>query len=120
MDRNDTVRMFILDVIADDYENLEKIRREVTALGARSGLTIHSSEIVRVLMEIIRTGLVRAYRLSPTQPTREVEGVPPQEEAEDLYYWLTDEGKKIQTSNYKNWPFDHAGNPRPDWYPPSR
>ena len=118
MDRNEILRMFILDVLADDYENLEKIRREVTELGARAGLTIEQPEISRGVTDLTDSGLVRAYRLSPTRPAEELQGVPPPEEVEDLYYWLTDKGREIQLSDYPQWPFDEAGNLRGDWRPP--
>jgi hypothetical protein len=120
MDRNEILRMFILDVIADDYENLEKIQNEVGKLGIRAGLGIEPPEITRELIGLIKSGLVRAYRLSPTQPVEEVQGVPPPQEVDGLYYWLTDEGKEIQLADYPHWPFDETGNLRRDWSPPVR
>ena len=119
MDLNEVLRMFILDVIADDYESLEKIQNEVRELGARAGLMIEPPEIVRGVTDLIHSGLVRTYRLSPTRPSEELPGVPLPEELGDLYYWLTEEGQALQLSEYQHWPFDETGNLRKDWHPPS-
>jgi hypothetical protein len=76
MNRNELTRMFVLNEIGDDYENLEKIAKEVTALGTRCGLTLDLPEISNALMYLMEAGLARAYRLSPTRPNEEIQVVP--------------------------------------------
>jgi hypothetical protein len=110
--------MFILDVVADDYESFERIRDEVMALGARAAVKIEPLDVHRGLTDLIAAGLLRAYRLSPTGPAKELEGVPQVDEIERLYYWLTDSGRVTQLSDCAEWPFDENGNRRNGWQPP--
>jgi len=110
--------MFVLDVIADDYENLEQIRKEVNSFGARSGLTIGSDEILEGLISLIEDGLAKAYRLSQTEPVEAIEGQPPPAAMEDYYFWVTKKGRELQTSEYEDWPFEETGALRKGWTPP--
>jgi hypothetical protein len=118
MKRDDLIRMFVLDVMADDYENLEMIYTEIHKFGERCGLTFHPSEILTALIDLIELGLARAYWLWQ-HPARGIEGVPPLDEIDKYYFWLTEEGKKVQLADYENWPFDTAGAIRKEWVPPA-
>ena len=109
--------MFVLNEIADDYENLEKIIAEVTDLGTCSGLSIEKCEILRELVGLIESGLARAFNLS-TVPIQKIEGVPPFDEMKDYYFWVTDKGMELQLSDHNGWPFDDDLHLRKDWSPP--
>jgi hypothetical protein len=115
IDRQELVRLFILDVIADDYEGFERISKEVTDLGRRCGQEISISDIRSALATLIGDDLARAYRLSPTAPIREIGGVPSPCEFETSYYWITQKGKEVQASDCDCWPFDEQGSVRRNW-----
>jgi hypothetical protein len=115
MNRNELTRMFVLNEIGDDYENLEKIAKEVTALGTRCGLTLDLPEISNALMYLMEAGLARAYRLSPTRPNEEIQVVPPQEQLPDLYFLATAKGAGEHQRLEQYWPFDDEGSLRQDW-----
>ncbi len=87
--------MFVLDAIADDYENLEKIDTHVNRLALECGLTIHSSEVLQALIDLIATGLAKAYRLSTVVPAEEFQGVPTAAEVKDYYFWVTEKGREV-------------------------
>jgi len=91
--RDELIRMFILNGIADDYENLEHITKTVVALGVKCGLRIDSSEIWHELANLIEAGLAKAYRLLKTPP-EEIKGIPSSEDLDDFYcyFWITDQG----------------------------
>ena len=119
VERSELIRMFVLDVIADDYENLDKIYGEVGQLAKKCGLAATAREIRQGLLDLIRTNLAKAYRLSPRRPTEEISGVPSPDEIEECYFWVTDGGRQLQSSDYADWPFDETGSLRTDWSPPT-
>jgi hypothetical protein len=46
MDLDEPVRLFVLGVVADDYESFDKIQDEVREFGARAGLKVESKRSV--------------------------------------------------------------------------
>lgn len=120
MNRRELARMFVLDVIADDYENLEKICMEATGLSVRAGLSIMRSEILQALVDLIKADLAKAYRLTTIPTAEEIQGVPPLEKFGDYYFWVTSKGRNIQVSDYPGWPFDENGLLRTDWVAPEK
>jgi len=110
--------MFVLEVIADDYESLQEIYEEVTEFGLRCGIHIQQTEIVEELVRLIETHLAKAFRLSPTKPAEEINGVPPLNEIAECYFWVTPAGRRLQTSPSEDWPFDDNGCLRRDWHSP--
>ena len=118
MKRDELTAMFVLDVIADDYESLETIYREVSEFGERCGITFGSAEIRSALLNLIETDLARAYRLSPLRPGEEIVGVPVSSEIDDLYFLPTERGKEVQLADFEGWPFDERGSLRKNWIPP--
>ena len=103
MNRSPLIRLFILNAIADDYEDLPRILKEVSDLGGKSGVTIASAEILPELINLIETDLAKAYRLSPILPVEEIDGVPPPGEIEGCYFWITAKGSAELRS--AEWPF---------------
>jgi len=67
MHRRELVRTFVLNGIADDYENLEQITKQAASLRADCGMTIQSSEILEALGDLVGAGLAKAYRLSSNE-----------------------------------------------------
>lgn len=118
MKRAELIRMLVLDTIADDYENFEKIADEVKRMADRAGLYTNVGEIQGAVIDLIEMGLAKAYRLSPNSPTEEFYGIPPLNEIDDYFFWTTDEGKRIQESELEGWPFDKNGAVRDGWLPP--
>ncbi len=111
------LRMFVLDTIADDYENLEKICADVSAMSTRCGLSVQSSDVVEALVSLIASGLASPYKLRPT--AEKVEGVPPISNLGNYYYWVTEKGRGVQLSDYADWPFGENGELREDWTAPT-
>ena len=113
--------MLVLDVIADDYENLDMVTAEVEKSSSRCGLSVRPDEVRLALVTLIETGLAKAFRLYATmQPPDEIEGVPPPGDMDNCYFWITPEGMKIQLSDYDSWPFDELGRLRKGWTPPAQ
>ncbi len=125
MRRSELVRTFVLNGIADDYENLEQITKQVDGLSAGCGMTIQSSEILEALGDLVRAGLAKAYRLS-SDGAKEIDGMPSAHEigspnrttASDSYFWVTKKGMDLQLSPCEDWPFDENNLLRSDWSPP--
>ena len=116
--RRELVRRLVLDSICNDYENVDQIiLGEVAAQGSKCGLTIERSEIVDALASLIGDGLAKGYLLSHV--VIELHGMPAIDTLEDdfqTYFYITKEGKELQLSDDKWWPFDDEGNLRPDWH----
>jgi hypothetical protein len=109
MNREQLVRMLVLNEISDDYEALEQIEAAVTAMGRSAGLAISSSEIAAALKALIQDGLARPYLLSTTAPAREIVGVPADDELDEFYYWVTPKGLERRMSDDRAWPFNEDG-----------
>lgn len=118
MNRPELLRRFVLNEVADDYENLEKIYSEVSSLGSRCGLSLPRGEIKQALVDLIEARLVKAYRLT-TNSVEEFDGVPEAERMDDSYFWITPRGKDLLVSDGDWWPFDDEGSLRVGWVPPA-
>lgn len=106
MRRAELIRTLVLNDLADDYESLEHITAEVVRFGLTCGLQIGDAEIRATLVDLIATGLVKAYRLSPS-PVEEVPSAIAMANLRDYYYWQTPRGREIHKS--ADWPFDELG-----------
>jgi len=119
VNRSELIRMFVLNVISDDYEDLEMILEAVRNDGQRAGMAIGEPDVLAALTDLIRDGFATAYRLFPTkEPPQEISGVPPVADLTKYHYWVTDKGRAMQVSEYKDWPFDDSGDLRKDWNQP--
>jgi hypothetical protein len=120
MTRKEFVGRLVLMEIADDYENLERIRSMVTRDSSRCGLAISESEIVRGLADLIDAGLATALRLSGNAPAQAIQGVPTPREIEEFYthFLATSKGAELLASDREWWPFDDVGDLRSDWVRP--
>ncbi len=79
----------VMRAIADDYEDLDMITREVIEWGRERKLSITASEVSVVLVQLIESGLAKAFHLSPL---REFPGVPDAQKLGDCYFGLTQHG----------------------------
>jgi len=119
-DREELVRMFVLDTVADDYEDFPRVVVTVGALGRRCGLTIGGPEVLAALEELVRVGWVTAWRLSPTRPAEVVPGVPERTEMDECYFLVSEAGARRQAEEFAGWPFAEDGGLRADWRQPGR
>jgi hypothetical protein len=119
--RADLVRMFVLNSISDDYEEIGQITKDVSRDANNCGMVIESIEIVTALRELFDSGLAKAYRLYATsRPPEELAAMPTPDEMKNrgAYFWITGEGMKVQLRDDSSWPFEEIGVVRKDWTPP--
>jgi hypothetical protein len=122
--RRELVLRIVLNEISDDYENLHQITKQVGMTIAGCGMTVSLDEILQGLTDLIDAKLAKAYRFSdgahqlPGMPPREEIGSPDEVGINDVYFWVTKKGMRLQLSDYPDWPFDDNNVLRPDWSPP--
>jgi hypothetical protein len=114
--------MFVLDAIADDYEEVEHITERVAAWSGVCNLGISRDEIVQALITLTHQGFARAYHLTgePGHKPQEIEAIlsPDQIQLRDPYFLITDKGVQEVNRPDEGWPFDEEGSLRKDWVPP--
>jgi len=117
--RSELVRLFVLDWICDNYENVDQlILRRVAEMGAECTLTIDRLEVVEALAGLVEDGFAKAYLFS-SEESMEIEGMPSIDIVEEdfiTYFRVTEKGMELHLSDKPDWPFDHNGNLRPDWH----
>ena len=91
------IRLFVLDAICDDYENVDQvIIGHVAGYCAKLGMAVDRSDVVRALAELVEGGMAKAYLLSGTEPFKEdLEGMPPLDVVEthfQTYFYITKKG----------------------------
>jgi len=109
--------MLVLNEIADDFEEPDHIRGRLSELGSDCGLAVDPSDVNHALVDLVKLGWAKAYDLWK-EPREELQAVPGLEEVGKYYYWITPEGRHIQSS-FEGWPFDDEGAPVPGWLPPA-
>ena len=118
MTRRELVRLFVLNWICDNYENVDQlILEKVASMGARTGITISRPEIVDALTRLVNEGLAKAY-LFASDASGEIEGMPRLDTIEEdfvTYFRATEKGMELQLSPKPKWPFDEDGNLKPGW-----
>lgn len=113
--RAEFIRMFILDVVCDDYESLQKIFEDAASFSKQFQVDLTPQELVEALAGLIAEGLVDCYRLSPDAPNERIRGVPENVSVADHYFYISDEGRPIHMSEYPFWPWDDEGQPIAGW-----
>ncbi len=118
MNRRELVRLFVLDWIRDNWENVDQlILAKVAEMGAECGLTIDRSEVVNALAGLVGDGLATAYRFAGEESV-DIEGMPPLDTVEEdfvTYFRATEKGMELHLSDQPGWPFDESGDLRPGW-----
>jgi len=114
--------MFVLDVIADDYEEIEHITERVEKWSGVCKLEITRDEIVQALITLTHEDCARAYHLTgtPGHKPEEIKVVlsPDQIQLRDPYFLITDKGVEEINRPDDGWPFDDEGLLRKEWVPP--
>ena len=119
LDRNELITMFVLDMVADGYEDIDQIVKDVTNLGERCGMEVHVSEIIHALNDLVARQLVKAYRFPlDGSPTEEGFEMPPCGKIGEYHFKITSEGMKLEMADYPPWPFDEDNNLKEEWVPP--
>jgi hypothetical protein len=118
IDREGIIRMFILDIVSDDYESVEIISKGLRELEQSCPFKSDFSDLQRAITRLIERGWLRAYDLRPQRTSIHIEGVPPSEFMSDYYYYPTEEGKKIHELEV-NWPLDENGALKAGWSSPA-
>ena len=122
MTRREQIRMFVLEAIADDYEEIEHITETVAKWFGVCKLEITRGEIVQALITLIQEDCARAYHLTgiPGNKPEEIKvGLSPDQiQLRDPYFLITDKGVEEIKRPDDGWPFNDEGLLRKEWAPP--
>jgi hypothetical protein len=127
MTRAELIRMLVLNSIADDYENLEQIAKDVTRMSTECGVSVSTDEILNGLSDLIESNLATAYRFDrfrdrwiefKSMPERSEIGSPRETNINDAWFWVTERGKEMVIAHGPDWPFDDDDKLRAGWKPP--
>jgi hypothetical protein len=122
MTRREQIRMFVLGMIADDYEEIEHITERVGECFGVCRLGITRNEIVQALITLIQEDCARAFHLmgTPGHEPEEIRGVlsPDQIKLRDPYFLITEKGAEEISRLDDAWPIDDEGSLRREWVPP--
>lgn len=113
MKRKKLIQLVTLLEIADANEEPVHIYNRVAGRLAAVGIPVDPSDIRMSLVELVESGLAKAYWLGPGSQ-REIDGVPPPADFQDYYFWRTDEGLRIIPVWRQQWPFDDVGDLLPE------
>jgi hypothetical protein len=118
MTRVELIRMFVLDSMCDDFEDIERITDWTIEWGSKCGLMVSHDDIIQALHELIELGYTKAYDLErwADPPTTESQ----REEITPLNprFARTEEGLAFQKANSTNRPLDEDHNFRESWLTP--
>lgn len=110
--RENLLKIFVLNELADDFENLEMVAGECGILAAKCGIRIVDKDVIETIAALIKDGSLRAMWLSRADDPRPIEGVPANEDFYRVYFAHTDAGVRRHSEN--PWPLDDYGNAVPD------
>jgi len=110
VNRHEQIRVLVLNEIADDYEEPTHIREMISREFQPGGCEVDGNEILDALLDLLRAGLAKAYKLSSVAPYVEVAASSDLPELGRCYFWITPEGVNV-LRNWKKqrWPFDDEG-----------
>jgi hypothetical protein len=121
MMRSELKRMLVLNEISDDYEEPQHIHERLAPLAEQCRMPITPEDVRQALIDLVQAGWAKAYPLAMGEKGEEIrdaiQGLPPERVGEH-YYWITDEGRKIQNA-FTGFPFDDRGAMIPGWCPPA-
>ena len=90
-----TVRYYVLDVMADDYENFEHVVASVNRWMLEDGKSVTLAEIIEGLKEVIRAGEAKAYELFHRKENWCIEVPFTPERVWELWYYVTPKGLEL-------------------------
>ncbi len=85
---------FIIEAVANDYENFECIVGQVTKWTARTGLHTNRQELIDSLERAVREGYALAYLLSPREPHSQVVDFS-RARIDELWFYVTPKGREF-------------------------
>ena len=95
MRREEIIQHLTLRAIADDYENFDRILRDVKRWAATRGFKPRESAILKALDSLIQASCARAYSLSEA-PGAKPQIVPFRENrVDELWFYVTPKGKRL-------------------------
>jgi hypothetical protein len=91
------LRYWVMDSIANDYENFEMVVSETGKFAEMQGMQVDQSAIIKVLRQLIDDGDAQVYVFSGTShlPTPADYAV---DRLEDLWFYLTPKGNAALSS----------------------
>jgi hypothetical protein len=120
MERKNLFRLAVLLEISDDYEEPTHIYRMVAQRLGICEIVVNPEEVQASLIGLVELGLARAHRITGIGPVEDIQGVPAIHHLQDLYFWITDEGRAALAVWRHEWPLDDEDELLPGWSPPSR
>jgi hypothetical protein len=117
MTRQELVRLAVLMNIADACEEPVHVYQRVAEDLEPCGLWVAPEETQGALIELIESGLAKAYRMSAEPFPEELQGVPPFDGSHDYYFWITEDGLRSLASGRArdDWPLDDLHDVIPGW-----
>ena len=82
----------VLDAIANDFEDLNQIVRDVTEFGSGEKIAVERADVVFALRSLAHKGFAAGYRLAGEERPRPVR-IADWGSLEELYFFRTDCGK---------------------------
>lgn len=119
MTRAELIRMFALNSMCDDYEDIEQITKWTVHWGSECGIAISHEDIIQALRELIEMGHAKAWDLTQPkpEPIKEYRGMPTPEEISefDPYFFRTQSGLESSKPLMSDRLFDESNNLREVW-----
>lgn len=82
----------VLDAIANDFEDLSQIVRDVTGFGLEEGIAIDQADVMPALRGLVRRGFAEGYRFADDERPQPVL-MADWGDMEGLYFSITGSGK---------------------------
>jgi hypothetical protein len=90
VNRNELITKFVLDMVADGYEDINRIIKDVINLSERCGMNV---QIIHALSGLVSRQLVKAHRFPlDGSPTEEGFEMPPCGKIGEYHFKITSEG----------------------------
>jgi hypothetical protein len=86
----------VLDAIANDFEDLSQIVRDVTEFGLGEKVAVERADVIFALCGLMQKGFADGYRLAGEESPRPVR-IADWGSLEELYFFRTDRGKTYLT-----------------------
>ena len=92
--RERVIDEFVVEAVANDYENFECVVQQVTKWSARIGLRTTRQELIDALERAIGNGYALAYSLSPQEPHSQVVEFS-RARLDELWFYVTPKGREF-------------------------
>jgi len=102
-DLNQFVRKHVLRSISDDYENFDRILKDVSGWAAEREASVDHQTALKALDELISDGYAQAYCFSTVPPGGAEEVSYSADRLDDLWFYVTPRGKRRAHELAKEW-----------------